>query len=283
MRSLVSYDDIASEVPAEVSPHNGGPGLPPTKRRKNNNRHAQRSGGHRQNNDEDHEQEEHKKAGRDYGIVEESRQLTHEEIWDDSALIHAWDAAVEEYEVLNGPDKKWKSEPVNKSPLWFNIPPETEAPSTPSPGPSFLVPSIPAVFTSEGDLDQDECFEPSDPDNSRPVNFDTFVPQHDPSLPDADAKVSNGATDAGHGIVPPPPAGMSSQVTPNEAFERAMGAWYWAGYWTGVYHSGVTQKVHPKSKGHDHKIEATDEAIVGDIEQEQVSSESDEETDLMPT
>ena len=30
---------------------------------------------------------------------EMSRQLTHEEIWDDSALIDAWNAANEEYEV----------------------------------------------------------------------------------------------------------------------------------------------------------------------------------------
>lgn len=30
---------------------------------------------------------------------EESRELTHEEIWDDSALIEAWNAATEEYEA----------------------------------------------------------------------------------------------------------------------------------------------------------------------------------------
>lgn len=30
---------------------------------------------------------------------DESRELTHEEIWDDSALVAAWDAAAEEYEV----------------------------------------------------------------------------------------------------------------------------------------------------------------------------------------
>jgi len=48
----------------------------------------------------------------------ESRELAYEEIWDDSALIEAWDAAAEEYEALNGPDKKWKSEPVNKSALY---------------------------------------------------------------------------------------------------------------------------------------------------------------------
>lgn len=49
---------------------------------------------------------------------EESRELTHEEIWDDSALIEAWNAATEEYEALNGPDKGWKSDPVHKSPLY---------------------------------------------------------------------------------------------------------------------------------------------------------------------
>lgn len=30
---------------------------------------------------------------------EESRELTHEEIWDDSALIDAWNSATAEYEV----------------------------------------------------------------------------------------------------------------------------------------------------------------------------------------
>ncbi|EDR08126.1 uncharacterized protein LACBIDRAFT_327429 [Laccaria bicolor S238N-H82] len=35
----------------------------------------------------------------------ESRELTHEEIWDDSALVDAWNAAMEEYEAYNGPDK----------------------------------------------------------------------------------------------------------------------------------------------------------------------------------
>jgi hypothetical protein len=48
---------------------------------------------------------------------EESRELTHEEIWDDSTLVNAWEAATEEYEAYHGPDKGWKKEPVNKSPL----------------------------------------------------------------------------------------------------------------------------------------------------------------------
>lgn len=44
---------------------------------------------------EDYEEEVEAEAEQE----EESRELTYEEIWDDSALINAWDAAAEEYEV----------------------------------------------------------------------------------------------------------------------------------------------------------------------------------------
>lgn len=39
----------------------------------------------------------------DYEEEEESRELTHEEIWDDSALIEAWNSAAAEYEVCTSP------------------------------------------------------------------------------------------------------------------------------------------------------------------------------------
>jgi len=48
---------------------------------------------------------------------EESRQLNQEEIWDDSALIAAWDAANEEYEAIHGKNKDWKKERAHNSPL----------------------------------------------------------------------------------------------------------------------------------------------------------------------
>src|SRR5712671_1049458 len=67
---------------------------------------------------------------------EESRELTYDEIWDDSALISAWESATAEYEVrethndflscysdwcyhkaYHGKGKDWKKEPVKKSPL----------------------------------------------------------------------------------------------------------------------------------------------------------------------
>jgi len=66
-----------------------------------------------------------------------SRALSHNEIWDDSAFIDAWESATAEYEVrsthlvlrlhihcasfsksYHGKGKSWKSETVTKSPLY---------------------------------------------------------------------------------------------------------------------------------------------------------------------
>jgi len=48
---------------------------------------------------------------------DESRELSHGEIWDDSSLVEAWEAAQQEYEMHHGSNKDWKTEPVKKSPL----------------------------------------------------------------------------------------------------------------------------------------------------------------------
>jgi len=90
-RSLVSYDDITA------------PYVVPNKRRKRNKR---------------------ARPAEEDGAVDDttqSRELTHEEIWDDSALVEAWNAAVEEYEAYHGPDKGWKKEPLHTSPLSVSL------------------------------------------------------------------------------------------------------------------------------------------------------------------
>jgi len=89
-RSLVSYDDITA------------PYVVPTKKRRRNKRSAPP-----QPAEEDEALDD----------TTQSRELTHEEIWDDSALVEAWNAAMEEYEAYHGPDKAWKNEPLHKSPL----------------------------------------------------------------------------------------------------------------------------------------------------------------------
>lgn len=114
MRPVVSYDDITlpydsvSAVVQETSriaAHNNNRTFTTnksssSKKRKRKSRHsaAATSGNHGNiGNNTSFDGEEDEDAV--YLEVEESRELTHEEIWDDSALIEAWNAAAEEYKV----------------------------------------------------------------------------------------------------------------------------------------------------------------------------------------
>lgn len=106
MRPIVSYDDISLPYqPPDESPQtttNSSPLPRRPKKRKNNNGH---------NNSNQHARAHDQQAAprpdlavqvdeqEDYDGELESRDLTHDEIWDDSALIEAWNAAAEEYEV----------------------------------------------------------------------------------------------------------------------------------------------------------------------------------------
>ncbi|KAG9099843.1 hypothetical protein FS749_000239 [Ceratobasidium sp. UAMH 11750] len=113
-------------------------------------------------------------------------ELTQEELWDDSALIEAWDAAVEEYE------------------------------------------------TEENALEEGEEAEA----DSAPIDFNTFVPSHDPTLGNKTEAATAGPT-----LGPYVPTALSVAVpdaatlTRDEIFEKAVSASYWAGYWTAMYHA----------------------------------------------
>lgn len=96
---------------------------------------------------------------------------------------------------------------------WYNVPPD----------PSKLKKSTEVV--------QELGVTQSDPENSRPLDFETFVPNHDPSL----AQSSQPAYET-YGIPPAP----GEHVSRDEAFNRALGAMYWTGYWTAVYHVSTT-------------------------------------------
>ena len=111
MRPVVSYDDIS--LPAMVT--EPSPPRPPlSKRRKKSNQRPPKLVQHWDdpgNADEAMSYDDLRTIGADMSSMqdegeieekeeeEESRELTYEEIWDDSALINAWNAATEEYEV----------------------------------------------------------------------------------------------------------------------------------------------------------------------------------------
>ncbi|CEL58305.1 hypothetical protein RSOLAG1IB_03051 [Rhizoctonia solani AG-1 IB] len=163
--------------------------------------------------------------------------LTQDELWDDSALIAAWDAATEEYESLNGPEKKWKEEPANKSALWY-------AP-----------PSEPQDDDNEEDDEEEEGGELEEnsgeieqitgPD-SAPIDYNTFVPSYDPTLGVAQTSI-------GHPQLPAATNDLT-KLTKDEIFEKAVSASYWAGYWTAMYHA------HNETSQHEAEVEEEVEA-----------------------
>lgn len=248
MRQLVQYglDDSAGPVTEATS-------MPPSKKRK-----RVRSKGHGPSSVQHWDDPAHlPHLGRselpyeDEDTVSEgeSRELTHGEIWDDSALIDAWNSAEAEYAVssdrcsrsvttLTNQGISWKVKGlaetthqkvpavclyvVRASTLsqvharWYNVPCSTirEAEEAPT-------------------IDEE-------PANTTPHDFDTFVPTHDPSLSAAyepqhpphpvfkpEAPVTSGFS------LPPAP---TSTVSRDEAFNNALSAMYWSGYWTAVYH-----------------------------------------------
>ena len=112
---------------------------------------------------------------------------------------------------------------------WYNVPPEKV-----SKGKSKAHPS-----KTNGTAVEVETNGTAEATDSSPLNFDTFVPTHDPSLAAAAAVMTGAgpslsvstmdATTLGNG-------GEAAMVSQDEAFSRAMTAMYWSGYWTAVYH-----------------------------------------------
>ncbi|KAI9566995.1 hypothetical protein HD554DRAFT_2173850 [Boletus coccyginus] len=181
---------------------------------------------------------------------EESRALTQDEIWDDAALIDAWNSAEAEYEAYHGTSKAWKTQPVKKSPLWYNKP--YTAP-TPQPGPSNPKPhSNPLAPGDEPEPD------------TVPLDFHTYIPTHDPSLA-VPSDTGAGPAMTAPFFVPPP---STTMVSRNEAFNNALSAMYWGGYWTAVYH----YQSQTSGKSNDEPVETTEE---DGIEADDVEDEED--------
>ncbi|KAJ3505075.1 hypothetical protein NLJ89_g7604 [Agrocybe chaxingu] len=266
-RPLISYDDIILpyEQPRGPSANESYP--PPAKKRKKNNRKAKHAqtvpssnaknvsfsaessyAGSTNTSTSMYEQGEDVHIADEGEYEEESRELTHEEIWDDSALVDAWEAAMEEYRLYHGSEDDWKKEPVKKSPLWYNIPVDTsrkKADATSSSNlPVFHDDSIMAAADEEVEGD------------SKPIDFNTFEPTHDPSLPTPPTLTENYSTENFGKTI----------VSQDEAFSRAMNAMYWSGYWTAIYHC---QRQKEKREPDSTEIDAVDESGDEDIDGEE--------------
>ncbi|KAK0440789.1 hypothetical protein EV421DRAFT_1905155 [Armillaria borealis] len=188
MRPVVSYDDI---VPDPRSPMNKDSPSPSKKLKTDGNATV---------------------------AFELSRELTHAEIWNDSVLFDTWEAVHEEYAAYHGGDAALKTNPTKRSPLWYNIPfddSKVEENDTED------------LLSQEQEEDDDEADDGDGGGDSKPIDFNTFVPSHDASLDTEDDHAAGPSYS-----LPEPP---TEAVTQDEAFTRAVNAMYWAGYWTAMY------------------------------------------------
>lgn len=74
-------------------------------------------------------------------------------------------------------------------------------------------------------------------DNSKPLDFDTYVPTHDPNLEASSGLPLSVGSITGIDI---------GAISQDEAFSHAMNAMYWTGYWTAIYHVRLYGLVHVK-------------------------------------
>ena len=84
----------------------------------------------------------------------------------------------------------------------------------------------------------------SEATDSSPLNFDTFVPTHDPSLAAAATVMTAAGPSLGVSTMDATTLGNGAEaamVSQDEAFSRAMTTMYWSGYWTAVYHVCLSQ------------------------------------------
>lgn len=265
MRQLVRYDLEDSSGPSKPSGNGDTSSQPPSKKRKYGQQKGR--GTHVQHWDDPGTlqdtvvyDEQEVDTSQDNlqvevkGEIEESRELTHDEIWDDSALVDAWNSAQAEYEVYHGKSKDWKKQPIKKSPLWYNAPQATVGKRS----------KAPKDIVVEGDVD-----------DTAPIDFDTFVPTYDPSLSEPQVRsldVLNAIGSNAPESFPPP---STSMVSRDEAFNNALSAMYWSGYWTAVYHC---QKNTPR----DEALGDEGQDYDGEGEELEGSGTDEAEEDLVP-
>ncbi|ROW06560.1 hypothetical protein VMCG_04311 [Cytospora schulzeri] len=154
----------------------------------------------------------------------EGNELTHDDIWDDSALVSSWNEALDEY-------KKYHS--IHASGGKLEDLPEFQQDGNAKPEPA----SPPDAPTSEQEQEQA-------PSNHQPQHVERHYSKVEETATDSAGVtgdgVANGASNAGvaqglsgGGPMPPPQALLGSMQ--DEGLKRLLMSWYYAGYYTGLY------------------------------------------------
>ncbi|PCH33122.1 hypothetical protein WOLCODRAFT_134938 [Wolfiporia cocos MD-104 SS10] len=217
MRQIISYDGITSPQTLHAAQPNSHPSSSqqPSKKRRMNptngytKRHNKKKrGSTRQGSSHTYASSGSAQAAQTDGVEgedEEDCELTHEEIWDDSALIDAWDTAMAEYRALHGQGGDWKQAAAEGQPQSQNGSMSQTSSANKSNTDAPATPSLPHKNNAAAE-DTQYMMPPSL--NMAEFDFSTF------SLPES----------------------QSETVSQDEAFTRALSTMYWAGYYTAIYH-----------------------------------------------
>ncbi|KAJ3568649.1 hypothetical protein NPX13_g6348 [Xylaria arbuscula] len=134
-------------------------------------------------------------------MASKQQELTHNEIWDDSALIDSWDQALEEYKVSF---TTTSSRPRSVTDPLINSDAKQD---------SHEIDGTP----THGKLETPSEMREEEPNDRQETG--NAAPQHShPQMAD----------------VPPAPAGLLGTVR-DDGLKRLLMSWYYAGYYTGFY------------------------------------------------
>ncbi|KAJ6000323.1 hypothetical protein N7481_000732 [Penicillium waksmanii] len=144
--------------------------------------------------------------------------LSHEEIWDDSALVRSWDEAVEEYQLYHSIHAKGENvDDVLREAEDAGITKDVNMNEDETmEGMEGAAPTLEAEAEYEPQDTQDQSIGPQKPADAGPTS----------------AMAPNPAPLAGP-TMPMPEAVMTN--VQDENLKRLMMSWYFAGYYTGLY------------------------------------------------
>ncbi|KAJ5485238.1 hypothetical protein N7539_005226 [Penicillium diatomitis] len=161
------------------------------------------------------------------GKNKSDKALTHEEIWDDSALVQSWDDAVEEYKLYHSIHAKGE-----------NVDDVLKAAEV-----AAAKESQDDTVADAGTLDNPSIQDVGDDDaikaESEDVSDQTTLPsttQKQPTgsqIPSVDDTPAAAGQSLGPGPMPMPGAGFPN--VQDDGLRNLMMAWYFAGYYTGLY------------------------------------------------
>ncbi|KAK4167392.1 hypothetical protein QBC43DRAFT_311736 [Cladorrhinum sp. PSN259] len=160
--------------------------------------------------------------------MESEENLTHEEVWDDSALVDSWNQALEEYKKYHSIHLKGGT----VDDLLEAQEKETQA----------TLPGAQQETNGVEEPTMDEEHEPAQEDESEPM--DESDETSNPTISDAQVSAEKKADEGGsvtggwpatmgHGPGPGPQVLLGS--VQDEELKELLMSWYYAGYYTGLY------------------------------------------------